>query len=332
MKSEKLLWAIGEIDESLAADAANLKKGGRKKLYRVAIAAVAAVLALTLAVGAGAVDGLVDSVFAPAFSGADSEALDLELLQRMGAPVGTSAADNGITVTLDSIIRDRYNVTAVFTLGGTEAKEILFDDMALTIGGTTYRGPSGACRSPNGDDMFIILNWTNKEPIPDGTAEIVLENITTYRGRALLERHIPGKWVLDFDVPYEDMTVELGQDQTFVVDGMEGTVNRFSLSPLSIRMDFAVQAEEGALEESLEERPLISELDMVVAKKDGTKLYSFGHLPIEENGGFSSGWMDSDWADGQLQCQYGALFNQPVSLEEIDSITIEGVEIYKAQS
>lgn len=342
-KNEKLLRAIGELPEDLIAEAAPAEKKRKPRLSRWLAAAAAAVLVLTLAIGAGAAGELLKDVFAPAFPAApEGTVADPEVIEKLGTPVGVSATDGLVTFTLDSIVRDRYTVTAVFTVSGLDAKEIGVDAGALRVGGMSYEGPSGHCMyTPNEEDvegMLVVSTWSAEEPIPAGEAEILLENITVYRGRPFLEKHIAGAWQLNCDLSYEDMTLDLPAGQTLSVEGMEVTLDQISLSPLSLMLLYTAHTGDADLEEPLPvgadgfSRPLcarLESLDLVITKKDGATLTSPEYHGENEGVEFlGGGWGYSDEADGTTSCQSCSRFEQVIPLEDIASITIEGVEVF----
>ncbi len=339
-KNEKLLRAIGELPEDLIAEAAPAEKKRKPRLSRWLAAAVAAVLVLTLAIGAGAAGELLKDVFAPAFPAApEGTVADPEVIQKLGTPVGVSATDGLVTFTLDSIVRDRYTVTAVFTVSGLDAKEIWVDAGALRVGGMSYKNPSGHCMSaPNGEDAIIVLSWSDEKSIPAGEAEILLENLTLYSGRPFLEKHIAGAWQLNCDLSYEDMTLDLPAGQTLSVEGMEVTLDQISLSPLSLMLLYTAHTGDADLEEPLPvgadgfSRPLcarLESLDLVITKKDGATLASPEYHGENEGVEFlGSSWGCSDEADGTTFCQSCSRFEQVIPLEDIASITIEGVEVF----
>ena len=140
-KKEMSELRFTEIQKKALAEAAASAAQGtakrRRPVFRTAL--IAAVMAVVLAVGAGAA-GVLPSpteVFAPLFGGA---AAQTEVIDKIGRPIGASDTDNGITITAEAIMGDQYNAVIVYTLTRDDGERFLpegkgLDETYLMMGG-----------------------------------------------------------------------------------------------------------------------------------------------------------------------------------------------------
>ena len=319
-KSERLLSAMGGISDDLVLSAAQESKKempSRKPRWVAAIAA--AVLVLTLAAGAGAagfIPGL-SNVFSPAFYYEEGEEPDIELLEQLGQPIGVSVENQGVTVTVQSILRDRYTLTAVLSVhkNGLEGNTIHFDWNKMKIGDHTLLGGSSTKDTIPGDDtQEYVVTWDEEEPIPTGKMELTLENLVLNDRHVFREKRIRGTWTLEFDADIEDLSRNLPAGQHLTVDGGEVVLEEITLSPLSLVMKLSgLSTEEW-------EGP-----DFIITMKDGTELvnplYHGEDNSISRYAGSRVHGVDS------FRFTYTANFSRLVPFDEVESIVIEGQEI-----
>ena len=127
-------------DRLLAA--ANAPAPRRRPVRRAAVAiAVAAALALSVTAGATGVLKPVGEAFAGLF-GVRTPA-QTEVIDHIGYPIGASDTDNGVTVTADAILVDRYSYAVVYSVvlsplslqvNYTVDSEVVWDHQALPDG------------------------------------------------------------------------------------------------------------------------------------------------------------------------------------------------------
>ncbi len=331
-KSEKLLRAMGKIDDSLVLSCAQEKEPKVRHRHRWAVVAAAALLVLCLAVGVGAATGTFSGeadLFAPAFSGyPEGTRPDPELLEQLGQPVGVSTEEQGVTVTVDSFLRDRHTCVAVLSVHkkGLDGNEVSFDWNRLEIGGFRVLeggGMSGSDLIPGDDTRECVVAWQDYEPIPTGKMELILENLVLNRHRPFREKAIQGTWKLAFEVEAQDLSHSLPAGQHITIEGVEGVLEEITLSPLSLTVKYTVG--EGA------EMSRREGLDFVITLKDGTRFFNhFLHgeeFSRGEDGLILSGGGISEPNGDGFQCCYAVRFGRLVSLEEIESFTIEGETI-----
>lgn len=338
-KSERLLSAMNDIRDDLVLSAAQEREVHVRK-PRWAAAVVAAVLALTLTITAGAVGGKIpglSDLFAPAFHGyEEGDGPDVELLEKIGQPVGVSVERQGVTVTVQSILRDRYTVTAVLNVHkkGIEREFFLFDWSRLMINGSrVLEGGSGALKyGVRGDDaMDYIITWQEQEPIPDGKLELILENLTVkpYAMFGLLpERHIKDTWNLEFEAHTEDLSWELPAGQHVAMDETDAVLDEVILSPLSLTVKYTAEKEWDSL--GGPEHP-----DFTITLKDGTQWFNnawYREEKLNEDGSVDYGSIDGGMSDFErvgdsYRHFYTVHFSRLIPLEDVASVVIEGQEI-----
>lgn len=344
MKSEKLFQAIGEINEELVADAALESPAKRPRLRRVVMAAAAAALALALTVGAGAVTGTfqgLEDLFAPAFRiGEDTPPLDMEIVEKLGHPVGVSTTNNGVTFTVESILRDRYSCSVIASVesNALNSQEIIWNWAELTIGGMDLGLGSGGTIASDSDSNAVrmVLEWESQEPIPDGDAVLTVRDLCVNPHRFLREKTIQGTWELEFDAGYEDVSLDLPAGQTVDVEGTEIVLDKIFISPMSVKVNYTADLDGLDLEKIVRTEPYdmalrwrLECLDIVITTKDGTRFYMTEyHLEDEDGGGNtqSGNGLVEKQADG-WKGFCSMRFDQMLPLDEIASLTVEGVEI-----
>ena len=325
-KSERLLSALGEINDHLVLSAAReSEKKVRSRKPRWAAVLVATVLALTLVVSAGAagfIPGLSD-VFSPAFYYREGEkGPDMELMKKLGQPIGVSVEKQGVTVTVQSVLRDRYTMRAVLSVHkkGLDGNTVSFDWNWMKIGDRTLTpgGSSTLDIVPGDDTQEYVVTWQEEEPIPTGKMELTMENLVLNDHRPFREKSIQDKWTLEFEADIEDLSRNLPAGQKITVNGEEVVLEEIVLSPLS----FLLKIEGLGMDQW--DGP-----DFTITLKDGTEVFNsmledrdaeegvINHAGSHYTAGGSRGFV----------YYYQASFSQLVPLEEVESLVIEGQEI-----
>lgn len=310
--------------------AGETQKKPRPVLRRAAIAALALVLVAALTIGAGALGVIpgIDNVFSPMFQSEDLEPEELAVIQELGAPVGLSITDNDVTITLESVIRDRYECRAVLSIKkrGIEGNELGFNWFLLKDGQGTELSCGYGCTDivPGDDTLQIVATWNGEQEMPAGNVTLKIVDVVLNSHRLFREKTIKGTWELDFDLGSGDMTVDLPAGQ--VIEREEGTLtlDEIAVSPLSIMIKYTEEQSGQRAEGAAGADPF---LDIVITRKDGVRFFYPGS---EEEGGFLSGLANK----GELAesgkttgfCNF-SFDRHLLPFEEIESITIEGVDI-----
>lgn len=339
MKNEKLFHAMGNIQDDLITNAMpNQIEQRPRRLQKGLAIALAAALVLMVTMGAGAVSGAfggLSDLFAPAFyNDGSAPPLDMEVIEKLGHPVGVSATDNGVTVTVESVLRDRYACTVVMTvkMKGLDGNELSWDTLEPggALSGCVGYGSSVKSDSPNDDTVILVHTFRSNDPLPTGTATLTLEDIVLNRYRFLRERKIQGTWELEFDIGYEDLSRDLSAGQTVSVEGVDVTLHEITVSPLSIIVKYTANTAGVDLDRTVENgsfqvplRARLEQLDIVITQKDSAQFT----IQAEGSSRIAGGTGNLEVTDGGFSGFTSLTFNQLFPLDEIESVTVEGVEI-----
>lgn len=352
-KSEKLLNAMGNLNDSLITEAAPPARQTRSPRRRIwAAAAVAAVLLMSgvcASASLGGFQGLAD-LFAPPFREYRYQGeLNTELMERLGQPVGESVTANGVTVAVDSVLRDRYVCMALVSIRmeGIEAVdwENALDFHWLTAGGCLEDHCGSGWRfadlQPGDDTIQCAISWYSSEGFPEGRASFRFESLSLDYPSGEEEEEpnwvtvAEGPWELEFDAPCQDLAVSLPAGQRVQVEEVPLTVDAVTFSPLGLKVEYTAETAGADLGRELLEvregmppfsttlRGRIRSLDVRVSTKDGAEdgLYLAA-------AGFVSSITDDQREEGEtLKGSQTLFFDWPIPLEDVAAITVEGVEI-----
>ncbi|MDO5142577.1 MAG: DUF4179 domain-containing protein [Eubacteriales bacterium] len=327
-----------------AAEAEPVVPMRRKRTRRLPrIAAVGVAAALVLGVGAGATGVLKTA--GEAFAGVFGPTADTEIIDKIGRPVGAHDTDNGVTITADAIIGDKYHYAITYSIEKEDGTP--FDlDLTQTVGAgllpltfadedTTlvgYRGGAhGSAYFYDADPTDNAIQYVETREVSDDTARgrtvrARFRDLRAYDEQMQQMRVVaPGSWSLKFDLDFEDTSIDLPAGQTIDLNGMTATIDQITLSPLALRVDYTVDSEirwdENATDgrisahDSEQMRRYFEDLPIVVHKKDGSS------LDLSNAGG------GVHPADGKTICQKGDIFDEIVPLDEVASVAVGGIEI-----
>lgn len=306
----------------------------RRPWKRMAVIATAAVL--VLAVGAGAT-GLLRPA-SEAFAGIlGFGPAETEIVDRIGRPIGASDTKDGITITADAILGDPYNVCVVYTLeaadptlfDGLEPNEygylpLMFswDDLDLGIMGGSHGGSYFMDQEPGDNIIQYVSTRSLDRPLQMGRGvKAVLGELRRGDDGTVLAE---GKWKLNFTLDYEDLSISLGNGETFTQNGMDFTVDQITLSPLALKVDYTVNQEvqwsdapsgKQDPQDAEEMRRYFENVEILLTKTDGTV------LDLSNCGGSIGP------KDGVTVCSKSTVFQEILPLEEVASLTVGGVEI-----
>lgn len=338
-KTEKLLSAIGGIDGDLIVEAApqqrDAARGHKRPRLRLAAVLAAVLVLLALTVGAGASGGLfqLPDLFAPMFhqneASGPQTGLDMELIERMGRPIGVSAVDKGVTVRVESMLRDRYTCKLLISIHkqGLEGNDLNFD-FASASGSLANNSGLGwnIMDVVEGDDaMQCAMTIFNMEGFPDGPASLELGDLVINPHRLLLETKIPGRWVMEFDTSFEDTSIELQAGQEFELEGVPMVLDELTVSPLSVMAKYHLAPDAPTDKDTVQRSMEMPDISLRL--RSGEKLHIASALT-----GPGGAWRDIPW-DQDLEytrsmgCYTVAEFDRLLELDEIEAVVIEGVEV-----
>lgn len=290
----------------------------RRPLRRMVILAAAAAI-LTMSVGAELSDGSVSNLLAPLYGNAQTELVD-----NVGRPVDASVTVNGYTLTADAVIGDRYNIAIVYTLtrddGQPIPENVSFDSYSNAYHNFSSGGGSWQyCRDGDLPDnqLRIVERWTSSAVLPFFRGiHVVFEDLEfldpqSGKWSTLAE----GTWELRFTARYRDTTISVPSED-INVPGTKFQIYKILLSPLGIHMDLKLRSADTDDIRTQSGNDPNAGLTVSLHLTDGTD------LAVEDCNLHFGGGEGSDWRG-----DYGALFDQPIPLEDIQSIVICGTEV-----
>lgn len=332
---QNLLDAAGESAPKQA------KPQGRKfGLPRVAAVGVAA--ALVLGIGAGA-SGVFKTA-GEAFSGVFGPTADTEIIDQIGRPIGASDTDNGVTITADAIIGDKYHYAITYSIIKEDGTP--FDiDLSKTVGDGVlplnfaeedtslagyFGGTHGGSYFYDADPTDAAIQYVETREVSDGdvqgrTIKAKFSDLYAYDEDMNRVMIAEGDWSFKFNLDFEDTSVQLPAGQVIDLNGMTATIDEITLSPLALRVDYTVDSEvqwdenvqsgKQSDHDSAQMQKYFDDLQILINKADGTSLdmsYAGGSIKPQ---------------DGKTICQKGDMFSEIIPLEDVVSLTIGGVEI-----
>lgn len=320
------------IAENAARETARQTRRARRPIGRTVLAA--ACIAAALAISAGATGVLKPAV--ESFSGIfGSGVAQTEVIGKIGRPIGASATDNGVTVSADAIIGDKYNAAIVFTIRRDDGTRLLpeevneknllmggFGGVDMNIKGGSHGSSWFVDEDPDDDHIQLVQTISSDVPLTHGAATADFSDLCGWDDEAeasvLL---IEGRWKFRFDVDYEDSSVVLGGGETFKQEGMSFTIDEIRVSSVAVRVAYTVDSEiqwgdtpSGRLSEQDREaqRRYFESVDVLLTKADGTVV----SIP-------TGGSIEPD--NGVTVCVKGGVLDEIIPLEELQSISVGGI-------
>lgn len=312
----------------------------RRLIPRAAVVGIAAAVLLSVGAGAAVVyNKLASESFAGVFGSAHTEIID-----KIGRPVGASATDNGVTLTADAIIGDKYHYAITYSISKDDGTQFDLSGMAPEVNGTFPMGfskedsfLSGFMGGEHGSSYFydadpadnsiqyVTTREVSEGEVPHRLVKAVFEDLCVLDKDMNKVPIAEGKWKLRFDLDFEDASIDLPAGQSFTKNFVNFTIDNISLSPIALRVDYTADSEvqwdpnakSGKMSDhdSEQMRKYFENIAIVINKVDGTELDMSG----------SGGSIKPD--NGKTVCQKGNMFSEIIPLEEVKSVTIEGIEI-----
>jgi len=305
---------------------------------RGALIAAAVLALLTVTAGATGALGSAGEALAGFFGSAPAQT---EIIDRIGYPIGTSDTDDGVTITAQAILADRYSYAVVYDIqreDGAPLTDRLADwegdlsvlpfhfrrgDLGVSLPGQ-WGGAHGSSHfydaDPSDPAVQYVETMTLDRPIQPGTAKVTFRELIWFDDQTGEEIPVAeGKWTIRFDFAYEDLSLDLPAGQSFRLNGMDATLDAVTLSPLSLQVAYTVAeempetpAESGREPEEMRQahQRFFGDLTVLVTLTDGTV------LDLSDAGG------SIQPAEGKTVCQKGSLFEKIQPLEEIVSVTV----------
>lgn len=324
---------------SAAIHAAELEEQQHNRMHRpvrrmVLVIAAALAILIGTASATGTLKNLAE-IFSPVLGSSEDQ---IEIMGAMGQPIGVSDTDNGITITADGVIGDKYNACIVYTISWDEENTIPLPDnwqqnadtyMMFEFDDINLRDTQGS--------SFGTAWFTDNDPTDNaiqycrtisGDAELLLGKVTAtfenlqYRSTDISEPDtiFEGDWELEFNVNYTNSAVSLDKEQTFSYDGLEGaivTVKNVTVSPLGIHAEFELPSDiwENSYKKSYSVDDKLNEIPVTLTKTDGTV------LELTDKCGFGLFIWRSDGLTERIMGK-GGTFDEIIPLDDMATLTI----------
>lgn len=336
----RMVQNLLDAQEKATDNVVAMPRGRKRRLPRIAAVGVAAAVVLT--VGASATGVLKTA--SEAFQGVLGPTADTEIIDQIGRPVGASDTSGGVTVTADAIIGDKYHYAITYSIVkddgtafdidltntvGNGVLPLTFEESDCTLSGY-LGGTHGGSYFFDADPADNAIQYVETREISNGevrghTVRAKFKDLCVYddeMNRVLLAE---GDWSFKFNLDFEDTSVSLPAGQTFDLNGMTATIDEITLSPLALRVDYTVDSEvqwdENAQSgrqsdhDSEQMNRYFESVQILVNKADGTSLdLSLAGGSISPEG-------------GKTICQKGEIFSEIIPLEDIVSVTVQGIDI-----
>ena len=203
------------------------------------------------------------------------------VIQDRAQVIQTSDTDNGVTVSMESVMGDAHNAQILFSIRRTDGQPLLPQrpDLSWLINqdhALLFEEDSTLNMfTPAEDDQpdryllssalhfvpfeatdsvlyFLFSVSSPNYPLPSGGMSLTLRNLCSYgpvsgkdeKGSIPL---VEGTWDLSFHLEYDTSTLSLPTGQTFHHGPLTGTVEEIRLSPISIYLSFRYTFEEETL-------------------------------------------------------------------------------------
>ena len=294
--------------------------------------AIAATGALTT------VNGLLDDMF----NGAPAST---EVIDAIGRPIGASASCNGVTVTADAVVGDRYNYVVVFSIARDDGEPF---DVAPNDAGTLplmFEGPSGTHidwmdggggsihfydTDPSDNAIQMVESMSadtfNGKGIIGNTARVHLENLSVLDGANGLHTLVEGTWDLKFTMNYDDTTVDLPAGFAVDYNGLSADVESIAISPIGITVDYTAhdvmnwqdQGDGKMSDRNEAEMDRILNLPILISLADGTVIDAT-----------ESGSSSRTNGDGTTSVHKTLVFDVFAAPENVTSVSIAGTEVWE---
>ncbi|MCD8356811.1 MAG: DUF4179 domain-containing protein [Clostridia bacterium] len=303
----------------------------RRPMRRIALVMAAA---LAILIGTASATGALKSlaeIFSPVWGSSEEQ---IELMGAMGQAIGVSDTDNGITITADGVIGDKYNTCIVYTIAWDNNKDFplpedwqenpdthLLNFVSDDIDLSASHGLSGMTwftdHDPTDNEIQYCQTFSGDIELPLGNTTATFENLQ-YMSTNNAEPAIvfEGNWKLNFDIDYLDSSISLGKEQSFSYDGLNDekvTVKDVTLSPVGIHIGYELPSDilEKTYHESYSVDERMSEIPITLTKTDGTV------LNLTKQCGYTV-WRDQA---ERVRSKSGT-FNEIIPLDDMATLTI----------
>lgn len=311
-----------------------VKLGHACRRLRLAAAVVAAGIAIVVGAGGYAyangqlvsVASTIDDVFFGATAPTNVQ-------DKVGRPVAASITSDGITISADAIIGDERNYVVIYSIRRTDGEalgKVGTDSRGtLTLDGRYptadfnqsvdgARGQGGGVyfydADPSDNAIQMVTQMTTDINVIGATTRASFTGISTSDSSFGSTTTIAtGNWSLKFKLNYQSDAIALSPAGTFVLAGTSGSVQRVSVSPVGVSIDYTVNGTEQAPASGRWSPAYLDLGTITINMKDDT---SFS-IPC--------GAGSSQEADGRTICQTGSFFDRIIDPSQVASVSFDGV-------
>lgn len=321
-----------------AAEAAKQAKSvTRKKPRSIARTALAAAcISLVLISGVAAAGGFQDAaeVFGPIFGVTDEQT---EIINKIGHPIYAGNTQDGITITADAVIGDKYNACIVYSISREDGTSILPEGVSVRqlsalFGGAEINSGFGGTHGsqgfrdndPNDAAIQYVQYITADAPLKKGVVPVEFTGLSYYDENNTKQAISESTWKFSFDFDYEDCSVALTTDETFSQHDMTYTITEVIVSPVAVRVAYEVDSEiewsnahSGQMPDSDAEqmRRYFENVSIVLQKTDGTE------IDMSNSGGSVAA------ENGKTVCTKGEILPEIIPLDELEAVIVGGVKL-----
>lgn len=312
MNTALLYDAIGEIREEYIKDAETSNGHILKIRWNALVAACLVIAILAVPVRAEYTNGYISNLLAPLYGGAKTELID-----KIGVPIGAETTVGDYKLSANAIVGDKYCFAIVYSLTRVDGQPLeeglYFADYSNSLRSESGGGICEQRLSDDGTTLQIVDKWTSSRGMfLNRNATVQLTDLMKYNGygqeRTLISK---GTWKLKFVVRYEDTSIKVPIDDLTVRDasGKQYTIEDIRISPVGIHFDMTVPNphKNGVINE-----PMYKGFSLAVVLKDGSV------IDVTEWNLGTRGDLNKDY----LTADFGAMFEIPISLDEIQAFVI----------
>lgn len=312
MNRDRIVDSLGNVNEKVLWKVASARKYRKPKRAMGRWIAIAACLGMlcSAALTAEATSGSVSNLLIPLFGGAQTEIVD-----KIGVPIGASTSVNGYTLTADAIIGDRYNVATVYTLSREDGQPIPegigFQKWRPGLGGSGGGSLSWVQRDETNPSVAHFIEKIRRQaPLIGRMITSSFSTLVIPNGEGEDSIVAEGTWELTYTLRYPDSSEKLPVKNLLVTDkgGSNYKVKKILLSPVGVHFDLI-------LYDPVFEARKLTDFEVSLRLTDGTV------LSLDGGGG---GQMTE--GDKTMKLRYSAMFDTPISRENIEAIIICGTD------
>lgn len=249
--------AIGNIDDKYI-----IKDYGIKKISKISKTILILVAIVSITTGWVYYSGLSSKSIDIYSDKLGNSAEQIQIIRQLGTPIGKSITNNGITLTVDSIIGDDTTAIVLYSFSNEDNNLYL---PRINIGKYFFgRNEEGFIYSSGTDIIFSgskgleiididtsdgiieVIEYFNVRELPKGEIVTAIFNNIILRGENwswendVTELIYEGFWKIDYLFDYPDVSKILVQDESFSYNEKEINIEKLWITPFSINIELYI--------------------------------------------------------------------------------------------